>query len=58
MAALQLILYPGPAWYYKLTDRKREAIWTAMSSEEKTEYLEKTSDKGNERCVVSVSCDR
>ncbi|WWC71813.1 uncharacterized protein I206_105772 [Kwoniella pini CBS 10737] len=44
-----VILYPGTRWYYKSINKKRELTWDNMTSEQKTEYLETTTDKGNKR---------
>jgi hypothetical protein len=44
-----VFLYPGTYFFYKLTNKKRAAIWDKMSPEEKTEYLRTTKDEGNKR---------
>ncbi|TFK28547.1 allantoate permease [Coprinopsis marcescibilis] len=43
------ILYPGVKEYYKWRNRKREVIWDAMTSEQKSHYLQTTKELGNKR---------
>ncbi|WVQ67207.1 uncharacterized protein L199_005402 [Kwoniella botswanensis] len=44
-----VVLYPATRWYYKSRNAKREAVWGSMTSEQRSEYLENTGDKGNKR---------
>lgn len=44
-----VLLYPGTWLFYRYHNRKREAIWSRMSGEEKAEYLRTTKDTGNKR---------
>ncbi|WWC91517.1 uncharacterized protein L201_006463 [Kwoniella dendrophila CBS 6074] len=44
-----IVLYPATRWYYKSRNAKREAIWGSMSNDQKNQYLESTTDKGNKR---------
>jgi hypothetical protein len=46
---LAISLFVFAKVYYILRNRSRERIWNAMSAEEKTEYLETTTDEGNKR---------
>ncbi|RXW22209.1 hypothetical protein EST38_g3632 [Candolleomyces aberdarensis] len=43
------ILYPGVKAYYIWRNRSRDQIWDAMTSEQKSEYLATTKDRGNRR---------
>ena len=42
-------LFIGAKLFYVRVNRKRAAIWDAMSQEEKQHYLATTNDKGNKR---------
>ncbi|GHJ84951.1 hypothetical protein NliqN6_1353, partial [Naganishia liquefaciens] len=44
-----VILYPGTSFYYRWRNRQRAKIWDAMTSEEKSNYLQTTKDKGNKK---------
>lgn len=44
-----VLLYPGTWLFYRHINRKRDAIWDKMSSDQKTEYLRTTKDEGNKR---------
>lgn len=43
------VVYPFAWWYYKSRNAKREAVWSKLTTEEKTEYLSTTTDKDNMR---------
>ncbi|KAF8508618.1 allantoate permease [Hysterangium stoloniferum] len=43
------VLYPGTRFYYKWRNAQREKKWSAMSEEEKSDYLSTTKDEGNQR---------
>ncbi|RXW20059.1 hypothetical protein EST38_g5807 [Candolleomyces aberdarensis] len=43
------ILYPSVKAYYIWKNKKRAKIWDAMTSEQKAQYLETTTDSGNRR---------
>jgi hypothetical protein len=44
-----VILYPGTWLFYTRVNAKRDKIWDAMSTEQKSEYLRTTKDEGNKR---------
>jgi len=44
-----VILYPGTKAYYRWRNRQRDRIWDKMTPEEKSHYLQTTSDLGNRR---------
>ncbi|KAL4911340.1 hypothetical protein BDW74DRAFT_164867 [Aspergillus multicolor] len=46
---LNVVLYLFAKWYYTQRNKKRDAVWDAMSPEEKEEYLNTTTDQGNKR---------
>ncbi|KAM0718555.1 hypothetical protein Q7P37_005625 [Cladosporium fusiforme] len=46
---LAISLFVFAKVYYILRNRSREKVWNAMSAEQKTEYLETTTDEGNKR---------
>ncbi|KAL4769357.1 major facilitator superfamily domain-containing protein [Aspergillus nidulans var. acristatus] len=46
---LNVVLYLFAKWYYRQRNKKRDAVWNRMSSEEKEEYLNTTTDQGNKR---------
>lgn len=39
----------GTKIFYVRTNRKRAAIWDAMDKQQREEYLNTTTDKGNKR---------
>jgi len=49
IAAMNFLLFGGAKVFYVLVNRRREAVWGAMSKEEKDHYLRTTKDKGNKR---------
>ncbi|KAF2730010.1 MFS general substrate transporter [Polyplosphaeria fusca] len=49
ICAFNFVLFIGAKVYYVKINARREAIWGAMSLEEKERYLETTKDKGNKR---------
>ena len=49
MLVLNVVLYLSTKTYYVLRNRSRDKKWSAMSEEERLEYLETTTDKGNKR---------
>ncbi|KAG9218158.1 hypothetical protein CCMSSC00406_0008097 [Pleurotus cornucopiae] len=44
-----VVLYPATKAYYMWRNRQRAKIWDAMTSEEKSTYLQTTKDIGNRR---------
>lgn len=44
-----LVLYPGTKAYYVWRNRRRDAVWGAMTPEEQANYLATTKDVGNRR---------
>lgn len=44
-----VIVYPGTWLYYTTINKKRDKVWDAMTSEQKSEYLRTTKDEGNKR---------
>ncbi|KAF9493042.1 allantoate permease [Pleurotus eryngii] len=44
-----VVLYPATKAYYMWRNRQRAKIWDAMTSEEKSAYLQTTKDIGNRR---------
>ncbi|KIP09399.1 hypothetical protein PHLGIDRAFT_67599 [Phlebiopsis gigantea 11061_1 CR5-6] len=44
-----LVLYPGTKAYYIWRNRRRDAVWSAMTPEEQASYLATTKDVGNRR---------
>ena len=44
-----VILYPGTWLLYTRVNKKRDRIWNAMTTEQKSEYLRTTKDEGNKR---------
>ncbi|OJJ04056.1 hypothetical protein ASPVEDRAFT_891342 [Aspergillus versicolor CBS 583.65] len=46
---LNVVLYLFAKWYYINRNKQREKIWGSMTSEEKEEYLNTTTDQGNKR---------
>jgi hypothetical protein len=51
ICAYNFVLFIGAKLYYVNVNKKREKIWGAMSKDEKEQYLETTTDKGNKRFV-------
>ncbi len=49
MLALNVVLYSSTKGYYMFRNHQRAKKWDAMSEEERLEYLETTTDKGNKR---------
>ncbi|KAF8520957.1 allantoate permease [Hysterangium stoloniferum] len=43
------VLFPGTRFYYMWRNAQREKKWSAMSEEEKSDYLSTTKDEGNQR---------
>lgn len=44
-----VVLYPGTWLLYTRVNKKRDRIWDAMTTEQKSEYLRTTKDEGNKR---------
>lgn len=44
-----MLLIISAKLYYKWRNHSREKIWSAMTSQEKANYLETTEEKGNKR---------
>ncbi|KAF8512045.1 allantoate permease [Gautieria morchelliformis] len=44
-----LVLYPGTRMYYKWRNSQRDARWSAMSPQEKAQYLSTTTDQASRR---------
>lgn len=44
-----VVVYPGTWYFFGRVNKKRERVWSAMSSDEKSEYLRTTKDEGNKR---------
>ncbi|KAF1818375.1 phthalate transporter, partial [Dissoconium aciculare CBS 342.82] len=44
-----ILVFAGIKVFYIWTNRKRDAVWNSMSDEQKEEYLQTTTDKGNKR---------
>lgn len=42
-------MYPGTYFYYKRRNASKAKIWDSMTVEQKTEYLQSTTDEGNKR---------
>jgi len=49
LCAMNIVLYLLAKTYYVKRNARRDAIWSAMSSEERTNYVSTTKDKGNKR---------
>lgn len=49
MLVLNIVMYSSTKAYYVLRNRQRDKKWNAMSEDERLEYLETTTDKGNKR---------
>lgn len=49
ICAMNFVLFIGAKVYYVSVNRSREKVWAAMSKEEKEDYIENTTDKGNKR---------
>ena len=49
MVAWNVVLFVFAKIFYITVNRRREAIWSSMSKEEKRHYLDTTTDKGNKR---------
>lgn len=46
---MNIVLYGFVKAYYVFRNKQRDKKWTAMSEEERLEYLTTTTDKGNKR---------
>lgn len=46
---LAIVLFLGTKVYYMWRNKRREAVWGAMSEEERKVYLDTTTDEGNKR---------
>ncbi|WWC72811.1 uncharacterized protein I206_106775 [Kwoniella pini CBS 10737] len=44
-----IILYPGTWLFYRFINKRRDAVWNKMTTEERAEYLATTKDEGNKR---------
>ncbi|KAK3650371.1 hypothetical protein LTR56_006350 [Elasticomyces elasticus] len=49
LACYSFALFIFAKFFYVTVNRRREKVWSAMSKEEKDEYLSTTQDKGNKR---------
>lgn len=49
ICAYNFALFIGAKIFYVTVNKKREAIWSSMSNEDKDTYLKTTTDKGNKR---------
>ncbi|KAJ4353123.1 hypothetical protein N0V95_003657 [Ascochyta clinopodiicola] len=49
ICAYNFALFIGAKIFYVAVNKKREAVWSSMSKEDKVSYLETTKDKGNKR---------
>ncbi|KAK7465323.1 hypothetical protein VKT23_005302 [Stygiomarasmius scandens] len=49
ICSMNIALYIGTYFFYKILNRRRDKIWNSWSKKEQEEYLETTKDKGNER---------
>lgn len=49
IACYNIILMVATKIFYVRVNRKRAAIWDAMTKEERQQYLNTTTDKGNKR---------
>ena len=47
--AWNIVVFIGAKAYYVWTNNKRDAVWNAMTREERVNYLATTKDKGNKR---------
>lgn len=46
---LAIVLFVGAKVYYTWRNKQKEAKWSAMSEEEKSDYVANTKDEGNKR---------
>ncbi|KAL4974485.1 major facilitator superfamily domain-containing protein [Aspergillus desertorum] len=46
---LNVVLYLFAKWYYTQRNKKRDRIWSRMSSDEKEEYLDTAANQGNKK---------
>ena len=49
ICAYNFALFIGAKIFYMAVNKKREAVWSSMSLEDKETYLTTTKDKGNKR---------
>ncbi|SPO03593.1 related to MFS transporter [Cephalotrichum gorgonifer] len=49
IASLNIVLYALIKVYYTWRNRQRDKIWNSMTTEQKLQYLETTTDEGNKR---------
>ncbi|PVI05873.1 MFS general substrate transporter [Periconia macrospinosa] len=49
ICVVNFALFIGAKVYYMGVNKKRDEVWNAMTKEEKEQYLETTTDKGNKR---------
>ena len=49
ICAFNIVLFISTKIFYVTVNKRREAIWSSMSIEDKETYLETTKDKGNKR---------
>lgn len=49
LVCYNIALFVGSKIFYVMTNRRRERIWSAMSKEEREQYLATTKDQGNKR---------
>lgn len=48
LTTFNMLFYFFTRWFYRRLNRQRDEKWSAMSDEEKKNYLATTSDKGND----------
>jgi uncharacterized protein YpmS len=49
ICAYNFVLFIGAKLFYVHINKKRAAVWDAMSQQEKEQYLTTTKDEGNRR---------
>lgn len=49
ITVFNFFMFIGAKLYYVSVNKKRDRVWSAMSTQEKESYLETTSAKGNKR---------
>jgi len=55
IASVEIVLFIFTKIYYIKRNEWKEKKWTAMSPEERKEYLVNSFDRGNKRCVLSFA---
>ncbi|KIY50633.1 MFS general substrate transporter [Fistulina hepatica ATCC 64428] len=49
ICCINIFLYIGTFFFYRIINQRRDRIWNAMTPEQRKEYLETTKDEGNKR---------